>query len=428
MAAPHRSFAIPPRPLLTALFDAAVQAADPAVVLARHLPDRPANGRCVVVGAGKAAARMAAALEAAWPEPPEGLVVTRYGHGYPTRAIRVVEAGHPLPDANGLAAAEAMLALVAPLRSDDLVIALISGGGSALLPAPPQGMTLDDEIAVQRALLASGAPIWEINTVRRSLSRIKGGRLAAATRARVATLVISDVPGDDAAQVASGPTLPDASTHEEARAIIARRGIVLPDAALHILARDDTRPPRPDDPRLARNSHRVIASASLSLAAAAAQARAQGIDAVVVSDRIEGESAQVAQAHARLALEMKAQRGRDARPLVLLSGGETSVTLSHNAGLGGRNTAFALSFGRAIAGEPGLTLLAADTDGIDGSGENAGAFADGQTCARIAKAGGDAAALLEADCSHTAMDLAGDLFTSGPTGTNVNDFRAILIG
>jgi len=416
-----------PRSLLAALFRAAVAAADPARALGPHLPARP-KGRTVVVGAGKGAAQLAAAFEAQWDGPLQGVVVTRYGYAAPTRAVRVLEAAHPVPDAAGLAASEALLAAVRGLTADDLVVALICGGGSALLPAPADGLTLADEIAVNEALLASGAPIAAMNAVRAQLSRIKAGRLAlAAHPARVVSLVVSDIPGDDPALVASGPTVAGAASRAAARAAVARWRLALPDAAATLLAGEANPAPDPADPRLAANETVVIASAARSLEAAAAAADAAGLRAVILSDAIEGEARDVAGVHGAIAREI-ATRGRpfDA-PVVLLSGGETTVTLRGPAGRGGRNGEFALALAPIIAGLP-VTALAADTDGIDGSESNAGAFVDGATLARLAGAGLDAGALLAAHDGWRGFDALGDLFVTGPTGTNVNDFRAIHVG
>lgn len=307
------------------------------------------------------------------------------------------------------------------------MVALISGGGSALLPAPPEGMTLDDEIAVNKALLASGAPISAMNTVRKHVSMIKGGRLAAAAYpARVVTLVISDIPGDNPALVASGPTVPDEASLDDARAIVRQYNLALPSAALRHLSLDAARAPNPGDPGFARNTVRIIASAAVSLEAAAAAARRQGVDAVILSDAIEGEAREVAHVHTALAREVLTRNRPFTAPVVLLSGGETTVTV-RGKGKGGRNTEFLLSFALGIAGAGGISALAADTDGIDGSEDNAGAFADGSTAARLAGLGRDARSLLNANDAWSAFDALGDLFVPGPTGTNVNDFRAIYI-
>ncbi|WP_136634456.1 glycerate kinase type-2 family protein [Pseudooceanicola onchidii] len=410
---------------LTRLFEAAVAAADPAEALRGHLPDPP-KGRTVVIGAGKGAAQLAQAFEAAWPTPVEGIVVTRYGYAVPCKSLKVLEAAHPVPDAAGEAATQEVLALLADLTEDDLVVALITGGGSALLAAPPDGLTLADEQALNEALLASGAPIGVMNAIRKQVSRVKGGRLAAATRARVATLVVSDVPGDDPAEVASGPTVPGPATRATAMAAIRAWNISLPESILDHLAKASENAPASDDPRLARNTVQVIASAARSLEAAAARAAAQGIPAHILSDAMEGEARDIARAHAAIAREVALRDRPFARPCLVLSGGETTVTLRHK-GKGGRNTEFLLAFALAIEGQQGIMALAADTDGIDGSEDNAGAFADGQTCARMRAAGIDPAEALAQNDAWTAFNACGQIFAPGPTGTNVNDFRAILI-
>jgi hydroxypyruvate reductase len=413
------------RAFLTTLFQSAVAAADPRQVLAAHLPRRP-KGRVVVVGAGKGAAQLAAAFEGLWDGPLQGVVVTRYGYACATQRVRVLEAAHPVPDAAGLAASAALFEAVRGLTADDLVVALVCGGGSALLPCPPGELTLEDEAALNRALLASGAPISVMNAIRKQVSAIKGGRLAAAAfPAKVVSLVVSDVPGDDPAQVASGPTVPDATTRAEARAMVKSWRIDVPGRIAGWLAGDQGQAPEAGDPVFARNEVHVIASARLSLEAAAARAQAAGIPAVILSDAIEGEARDVGRVHAALAREV-ALRGRPfARPVVLLSGGETTVTLRHN-GRGGRNGEFLLAFAMATEGLS-LAALAADTDGIDGTEANAGAFADGETSRRLRALGHDPAALLAANSSYNAFEALGDLFSPGPTGTNVNDFRAILI-
>jgi len=410
---------------LTRLFDAAVRAADPLEALRPHLPDRP-KGAIVVIGAGKGAAQMAAAFEDLWGDPLEGVVVTRYGYACAARHIRVLEASHPVPDAAGLAATEALLAAVSGLTKDDLVVALVCGGGSALLPAPPDGLSLEDEQALNKALLASGAPISVMNAIRKQVSRIKGGRLAAAAHpARVVSLVVSDVPGDDPAQVASGPTVPDAVTRADALRLVSTYGIALPDGVARFL---ETSPeaPRPDDAVFARNTVTVVASAALSLEAAADAARAEGIAPVILSDAIEGEARDVGRVHAAIAREVATRNRPFQTPVVILSGGETTVTIRGDGGRGGRNSEFLLAFAGGIEGLA-VSALAADTDGIDGSEDNAGAFADGRTWKSLREQGRDPGALLAGHDAWTAFDAVGDLFTPGPTGTNVNDFRAILI-
>ena len=415
------------RALLAQMFRQAVAQAQPALAVSRHLPERP-KGRTIVIGAGKASAQMAQAFEAAWDGPLSGLVVTRYGYGEACERIEIVEAAHPVPDEAGFLAARRMLETVSGLGPDDLVVALISGGGSALLPAPAPGLTLDDEQAINRALLASGAPIAVMNLIRNQFSTIKGGRLAAhCAPARVATLVVSDVPGDDPALVASGPTIPLAGTRELARKYANLYKLDLPPHAHALLAGDDNLAPAQGDAVFARNSIATIASAALSLEAAAELARGQGIEAAILSDSIEGESRDVAQVHAAMAREI-AQRNRPfSKPVVLLSGGETTVTLRGKGGRGGRNAEFLLALAIAIDGVDGISALAADTDGIDGSEDNAGAFADGTTVTRLRKAGVDPLAALAGNDAWGAFNAIGDLLVTGPTGTNVNDFRAILI-
>jgi hydroxypyruvate reductase len=412
--------------MLQNLFLAAVKAADPAAAIAAHLP-APPRGRTLVIGAGKASAQMAAAFEKLWPGPLTGLVVTRYGYGAPTSRIEIVEAAHPVPDEAGFLAARRILEQVHGLGPDDLVVALISGGGSSLLPAPAAGMSFEDEQAVNRALLASGAPIGAMNVIRNELSAIKGGRLALhAVPARVVTLVVSDVPGDDPALVASGPTVPIGSSRTAARHLVQHYGIALPPAAARLLAGTDNPSPRPDDPRLARNSVRIIASAALSLEAAAAAARAEGVAAHILSDAIEGEARDVATTLAGIAREVALRNRPFTRPTLLLSGGETTVTL-RGKGRGGRNAEFLLAFALAIEGVAGISALAADTDGIDGSEDNAGAVCDGTSAARMRSAGIDPRAALANNDAYTAFAAIGDLVVTGPTGTNVNDFRAILV-
>ncbi|ODT77950.1 MAG: hydroxypyruvate reductase [Pelagibacterium sp. SCN 64-44] len=412
--------------LLEALFHHAVAQAQPALAVERHLP-APPKGRTLVIGAGKASAQMARAFERAWPGELSGLVVTRYGYAEPCERIEIVEAAHPVPDAAGLEAAGRLMQMVSGLTADDLVVALISGGGSSLLPAPAPGLDLEDEQAINRALLASGAPIGVMNLIRNQFSTIKGGRLAAACApARVATLVVSDVPGDDPALVASGPTLPLAGGRAEARRLAALYRLDLPDAAARLLAGEDNLPPEPDDAVFAGNSTTIIASAALSLEAAADLARQHGVEAAILSDAIEGEARDVALVHAAMAREI-ARRDRPFRkPVVLLSGGETTVTL-RGKGRGGRNGEFLLALAIALDGVEGVQALAGDTDGIDGSEDNAGAVVDGSTATRMRQAGIDPQAALADNDAYTAFAAIGDLFVTGPTGTNVNDFRAILI-
>ena len=415
-----------PLSLLRRLFDAAVASADPLRVLPAHLPEPP-KGRTVVVGAGKAAAAMAKAVEDAWATPVSGLVVTRYGHSLPCRHIEVVEAGHPLPDAGGREAARRILDLVQGLGPDDLLLCLISGGGSALLVAPAQGLSLDDKQAVTHALLRSGATIGEINTVRKHLSAIKGGRLAQrAAPARIVTLAISDVPGDDAAVIASGPTVPDPTTLAGARSVLAKYGIEPPEAVRTHLERAESETPKPGDPAFARADFRMIATPQLALEAAAAEARRAGVTPVILSDRIEGEAHEVGKVIAAIARQV-ALRGQPAEPpCVLLSGGETTVTV-RGGGRGGRNAEFLLGLVLALERQPGVWALAGDTDGIDGSEDNAGAVAGPDTLARSASLGLDAAAMLRDNDGYGFFAALDALVVTGPTRTNVNDFRAMLV-
>jgi hydroxypyruvate reductase len=417
-----------PRAFLTSLFEAAVAAADPYAAIKTHLPQKP-KGRTVVIGAGKAASQMAAAFERLWDAPLEGLVVARHGPVARCGRIKVMQSAHPVPDEAGLIASEALLKAVEGLNEDDLVVTLISGGGSALMPAPPSGLTLEDEIAVNRALLASGAPISAMNTVRKHVSRIKGGRLAAACApARVVSLIVSDVPGDNPAFVASGPTVPSLSSPAEALAIVAEYGMLLPPAVMAHLESAAAEAPDPGDPAFARNGVHVIASARVSLEAAAGRAAELGVPAVILSDAIEGEARDIGRMHAALAREVCDRNRPFAKPVVILSGGETTVTIANDRfGKGGRNSELLLSLALDIDGTRGIHALAADTDGIDGSEDNAGAFADGQTAALIRAAGGDPRAFLAGHDAWSAFSLAGGLFVPGPTGTNVNDFRAILV-
>jgi glycerate 2-kinase len=414
-----------PRSLLRALLDAAIAAAAPASVLPPHLP-KPPKGRTIVVGAGKAAAAMARAVEDHWAGPLSGLVVTRRGYGDTYKRIEVIEASHPVPDQTGMDAAQRILDAVRGLSADDLVLFLASGGGSALMALPAPGLTLADKQAVTRALLKCGATIGEINCVRKHLSAIKGGRLAAAAfPAQVVTLAISDVVGDDPSVIASGPTVPDPSNFAEARAILAKYGIRPPPAVARHLAKAEDETPKPDDPRLARADYRLIATPKLALAAAAAAAQAAGVTPVILSDAIEGEAREVAEAQAAFALHAAAGRPMPL-PAVLLSGGEATVTV-RGQGRGGPNTEFILALALALGGQPQIYALAADTDGIDGTEDNAGAFCDPATLARAAAAKLDLASHLANNDSYSAFAALGDLVVTGPTRTNVNDFRAILI-
>ena len=420
----------PDRELLRELFATAVAAVSPAKCLPPHLPPPPA-GRTIVVGAGKAAAAMAKAVEDHWRAPLAGLVVTRYGHGVPCARIEVVEAAHPVPDAAGRKAALRILETVKGLTADDLVLCLISGGGSALLAAPAGGLTLEDKQAINKALLKSGANITEMNCVRKHLSAIKGGRLAAAAApARVVTLAISDVPGDDPSVIASGPTVPDPTTFADALAVLAKYGIAEPRAAVEHLKRGRDETPKPGDPRLARAEVIVIATAQEALRAAAAVAHAAGVAPVILGDSIEGESRDVALVHAGIARQVARHGGGlgspAAPPCVLLSGGETTVTV-RGGGRGGRNAEFLLALAVALDGYPGIAAIAADTDGIDGSEDNAGALVLPDSLARAAAQRIDAKQRLAANDGHGFFAALGDLVTTGPTRTNVNDFRAILI-
>lgn len=415
-----------PRHFLTSVFEAAVAAADPELTIRRHLPEKP-KGRTIVIGAGKGSAQMAAAFEKAWDGPLEGVVVTRYGFAAPCERIRIIEASHPVPDANGLEAAKLLLATVSGLTEDDLVVALVSGGGSALLPSPAGTLTLADEIAVNEALLASGAPISAMNTIRKHISGIKGGRLAAAAYpARVVSLVVSDIPGDNPALVASGPTVPDEASRADALRMIETYRIALPANVMAHINSAVADAPQPSDPRFARNEVHVIASAAVSLDAAAEAARKQGVETVILSDAIEGEAREVGGVHAAIAREVVVRNRPFKKPVLILSGGETTVTLRAK-GKGGRNSEFLLAFAIGIDGLQGVDALAADTDGIDGSEDNAGAFADGSTVSRMRAADVDAKAMLAGNNAWTAFNSVGDLFVPGPTGTNVNDLRAILV-
>lgn len=415
-----------PRALLRELFDTAVAAVSPGQCLPPQLPPPP-KGRTVVIGAGKAAASMAQAVEAHWQGELSGLVVTRYGHGAPCSRIEVVEAAHPVPDAAGQQAAQRMVEMVKGLSADDLVLCLISGGGSALLAAPAPGLTLADKQAVNKALLRSGANIGEMNCVRKHLSALKGGRLALqCAPARVETLLISDIPGDDPTLIASGPTLPDATTCADALAVIDKYGIEVPEAVRAHLQSGAGETPKPGDARFDGHRSVTLATAQQALEAAAARARALGIEAHILSDCIEGEAREVALVHAALARQV-AQRGQPWRkPCVLLSGGETTVTVRGN-GRGGRNAEFLLSLAVALDRLPGVHAIAADTDGIDGSEDNAGALLSPDTLERAAARGVSARARLADNDGYGFFAALDDLIVTGPTRTNVNDFRAMLI-
>lgn len=428
-----------PRALLRHLYDVAVQRALPLHNTAAHLP-HPPKGRTLVLGAGKAAGAMAQAVEALWPAdaPLSGLVVTRYGHTPPRPAglaqrIEVVEAAHPVPDAAGLAAAQRMLALTQGLGAEDLVLCLISGGGSALLTLPCEGLTLEDKQRVNRQLLESGADIAQMNTVRKHLSRIKGGRLAAACApARVVTLTISDVPGDDVSVIASGPTVADASTCADALEILDRYAIAVPPAVREGLQSGALETPKPGDPRLARCETHLIATPQQSLEAAAAAARALGLNAYVLSDEIEGESREVGKVHAAIARSTALGRSSFEAPCVILSGGETTVTVRAREpgtprGRGGRAGEFCMGLAQALGAHPRIWALAADTDGIDGVEDNAGALVAPDTLARAQALGLKLADHLARNDAYGFFQPLGDLVMTGPTHTNVNDFRAVLV-
>jgi glycerate 2-kinase len=415
-----------PRTFLQSLFREAITAADPRLCVPPHLPGPPC-GRTIVVGAGKAGAAMARAVEAHWRGELSGLVITRYGHGVTCERIEIVEAAHPVPDAAGLRAAQRIAELVRGLRAEDLVICLISGGGSALLTAPAAGLSLEDKREVNRQLLASGAPISEMNCLRKHLSSLKGGRLAAAAfPAHVVSLIISDVPGDDPSVVASGPTAADPTTREDALAIVKNRGLRLPDGVLRFLGSPESETPKPGDERLSRVENRMIATPAQSLAAAGRLARQAGYAVLDLGDRVEGEARDVAGEHVELALALAAGRHAVRPPAVVLSGGETTVTM-RGRGRGGRNSEYALALALALDEHPRIWAVAGDTDGIDGSEDNAGALVAPDTLARARAAKLDAAARLVDNDAYAFFGVLGDLVVTGPTLTNVNDFRAILI-
>ena len=429
-----------PREFLEHLYRVAVERALPLASMGAHLPAPPAKGRTLVLGAGKAGGSMAQALEALWPAdaPLSGLVVTRYHHipprpaGLPER-IELVEAAHPVPDEAGLKAAERILALTDGLTADDLVLCLISGGGSALLTLPAEGLTLADKQRINKQLLESGAHIGEMNCVRKHLSRIKGGRLAAACApAKVVTLTISDVPGDDPAVIASGPTVPDATTCADALAILDRYRIEVPPAVRARLESGELETPQPGDGVFGGHATHLIATPQQSLEAAAAAARAAGIEAHILSDAMEGESREVGKVHGALARAVAHRGAPFARPCVILSGGETTVTIRPRApgapkGRGGRAGEFCLGLAGALRGQENVWALAADTDGIDGVEDNAGAFVAPDTLARAEGAGRKLADHLDRNDAYGYFDAIGDLLVTGPTHTNVNDFRALVI-
>jgi glycerate 2-kinase len=414
------------RRLLRRMFDAAVDAAQPGHSLRAHLPTAP-RGRTIVIGAGKASAAMARALEEAWSGPLTGVVVTRYGHGVACRRIEVLEASHPVPDAAGVAAARRILESVQGLSAADLVLCLISGGGSSLLALPLAGVSLDDKQQVSRALLASGATIGEINCVRRHLSAIKGGRLAAACHpAQVVTLAISDVPGDNPIDIASGPTVADPTTRDEARAILSKYRVDVPASIRQALESPVAESVKPADPRLSCASFELIATPQMALEAAAAVARAEGLTASIVSDRIEGEARDVGKVMAAIALQVARHRQPVEPPCVLLSGGETTVTV-HGTGRGGRNVEYLLALAIALQESAGIHAIAGDTDGIDGQEDIAGAIVAPDTQRRARALGMQPSAYLDNNDAHTFFEALGDSIVTGPTLTNVNDFRAILI-
>jgi glycerate 2-kinase len=415
------------RTLLRAMFDAAIEAAQPARCLPQHLPPRPA-GRVIVIGAGKASAAMARVVEQYWDGELRGLVVTRYGYRVPCERIEIVEASHPLPDVAGEQAAQRMLDMVGNLTPDDLVLCLISGGGSALLPLPAPGITLAHKQAVNAALLASGAGISEINCVRRHLSAIKGGRLAAVCHpARVLTLLMSDVPGDDAIDIASGPTVPDPTTCADALAVLARYRIDVPPEVAALLQSGAGETVKPGDPRLAGAQTRMIVRPQTALEAAARVARDAGIPAYILGDSLEGEAREVGKVMAGIAHSIASHGQPFQAPCILLSGGETTVTV-RGSGRGGRNVEFLLSLAIALNGRPGIHALAGDTDGVDGQEEIAGAYLGPDTLARAAMLGLRPRHSLADNDGHGFFQALGDAVITGPTLTNVNDFRAILIG
>ena len=413
-----------PTAFLRCLFDRAVEVADPMRSLAAHLPPRPA-GRVLVIGAGKASARMAEAVEAVW-GPCEGLVITRYGYGRPCQQIEIVQAAHPVPDAAGLEATARMITLVSDLGPDDFVLALISGGASALLVAPCAGVTLAQKQALNAALLASGAPIDQMNVVRKHLSRVKGGQLAAAVHpARLLALMISDVPGNDPAFIGSGPTVGDSTTPAAALAILHRWGVVVPPEIAAALARPSGVVP-PGDPRLARVENRIYAAPAQSLAAAADLAKTCGVTVRMLGDALEGEARQVAGDQASMALAVQAGLQAGDKPVLLISGGELTVTRRGN-GVGGPNAEFCLALALALHGAAGIYAMAGDTDGVDGAAEVAGAIVTPETLEIARSAAVDAQAALHRNDAHGFFAAVGGQVVTGPTLTNVNDFRAILI-
>jgi len=415
-----------PRALLRDMFDAAIASAQPAKCIPAHLP-QPPRGRLIVIGAGKASAAMARAVEQHWPGPLSGLVVTRYGYAVPCERIEILEAGHPVPDAAGHRAAQRMLDLVRELRADDLVLCLISGGGSALLPLPAPGLTLEHKQIISRALLGSGATVREMNCVRRHLSAIKGGRLAAACHpARVLTLLISDVPGDRPLDIASGPTAPDPTTCADALNILRRYAIDVPEAVRELLESGRGESMKPGDPRLRGAEARIVATPQMALEAAAAVGRASGVTPHILGDAIEGEAREVGTVLAGIARQVAEHNQPFAAPCVLLSGGETTVTV-RGKGRGGRNVEYLLSLAIALDGHPRIHALAGDTDGVDGQEEIAGACIAPDTLARAWGRGLRPKQMLADNDAHSLFTALGDSVITGPTLTNVNDFRAIFV-
>ena len=413
-----------PKALLKELFETAVKAALPDVTLRQALPEKP-KGKTVVIGAGKGAAQLAKAFEEQWDGEISGTIVTRYGYGESCTHLDVLEASHPVPDQAGIEATQKIISAVSDLSPDDLVVALICGGGSALLAAPPQGFTLNDEIALNEALLASGAPISVMNEIRRRFSQIKGGRLAQlAHPAKVVSLVVSDIPGDTLADIASGPTIAPDKIDDDIQDLIKTYALSLPDNILKHIVTPSALPPASNDAEFKLDETHLLASARKSLDAAAHHATQMGITPIILSDRFEGESREVGRVIGAMAQEFASNEIK--KPVILLSGGETTVTIKGN-GKGGPNTELLLALASQIDGIPNVTAMSADTDGIDGSEDNAGAFADGTTAKRLRDAGIDPQKSLANNDAWTAFDAIGDIFAPGPTGTNVNDFRAVLI-
>ncbi|WP_319411217.1 glycerate kinase [uncultured Cohaesibacter sp.] len=415
------------RSFLRSLFDAAIQSAQPALCVEPFLPQKPPRGRFVVIGAGKASAAMARAVEDHWDGPLEGLVITRYGYSVPCEHINIVEAAHPVPDEKGLEAARRMMEYVADLGEDDEVLCLISGGGSALMPLPLDGISLVEKQAVNKALLASGASITEMNCVRRHLSAIKGGRLAAQCYpARLTTLMISDVPGDNPMDIASGPTVADPTTCAEALDIIERYRLALPQSVMTALGSAASESLKAGDERLSKASHHIVAAPQMALEAAASLARAEGLEAHILGDSLEGEARDVGTVMAGMVRQIASREQPFAKPCLLLSGGETTVTLK-GKGRGGRNVEFLLSLAIGLDGLQGVHALAGDTDGVDGVEEIAGAIATPSTIRRAFNRGMNPRKELANNNGHGFFEALGDSVITGPTMTNVNDFRAILI-